>query len=207
MKGRESNRKRQAKRLRLEHQSFTAKEAIEAKSLWGSKVENPRQNLSCWPHVGELPGMRPRRPMFAQVALGVVVPFFMATIAMALGGFHQPLQRVTMSMQRWLFCCSFVSLVIPSTILLAFQPNTDAALNATSSLLLWPSHFMRIAADPHTPKSGVALVVGMSVVANVLAYLMIGLVVCVTNRVPLFEEQAASRRSVVRDIHYAALFF
>lgn len=37
--------------------------------------------------------------------------------------------------------------------------------------------FMLMAADPYTPKSGVALVVGMSVVANVVAYLIIGLVV------------------------------
>jgi hypothetical protein len=105
------------------------------------------------------------------------VPLLIAAVAMALGNFYEPLQRVTMSVRRWLFCCSVVGFVVPSTILLAFPPNTDAALNATSSLLLWPSHLMLMAADPYTPKSGVALVVGISVVANVLAYLIIGLVV------------------------------
>ena len=115
--------------------------------------------------------------MFAEIAPGIVVPLLMATLALLLGRFYQPLQRVTMSMRRWLFCCSIVGLVIPSTILLAFPPNTDAVLNATTSRLLWPSHFMLMAADPYTPKSGVALVVGMSVVSNILAYLIIGLVV------------------------------
>jgi len=115
--------------------------------------------------------------MFAEVAPGVVVPLLMAVVAMVLGRFYRPLQRVTMSMRRWLFCCSIVGFVIPSTILLASPSNTDAALNATSSRLLWPSHLMLMAADPYTPKSGVASVVGMSVVANVVAYLIIGLVV------------------------------
>jgi len=36
---------------------------------------------------------------------------------------------------------------------------------------------MLMAADPYTPKSGVGFVVGMCVVANVVAYLTIGLVV------------------------------
>ena len=115
--------------------------------------------------------------MFAEAVTGVVVPLMMATVATVLGRFCEPLQRVTMSKRRWLFCCSIVGFVVPSTILVAFPPNTDAALNATSSLLLWPSHFMLMAADPYTPKSGMAFVVGMSVLANVLAYLSIGLVV------------------------------
>lgn len=115
--------------------------------------------------------------MFADVVPGIVVPLLMATVAMVLGRFYEPLQRVAMSMRRWLFCCSIVGFVIPLLILLAFPPNTDAALNSTSSLLLWPSRLMLMAADPYTPKSGVAFAVGMSVAANVLAYLIIGLVV------------------------------
>ena len=128
--------------------------------------------------------------MFAEVAPGVVVPLLMATPAMVLGGFYKPLQGVRMSMPRWPFCGSIVGFVVPSTILLAFPPNTDAALNATSSLLLWPIHFMLMAADPYTRKSGVAFVVGISVVADVLAYLIIGLVV--------WSVAACKRRTRVR---------
>lgn len=115
--------------------------------------------------------------MFAEVVPGIVVALLMATVAMALGSLYEPLQRITTSKRRWLLCCSIIGFVVPSMILLAYPPNSDAALNATSSLLLWPSHFMLMAADPFTSKSGVALVVGMSVVANVLAYLIVGLFV------------------------------
>src|SRR5262249_54530444 len=115
--------------------------------------------------------------MFAEVAPGIVVPLLMATLALVLGRFYNPLRRVTMSMRRWLFYCAIIGFVIPSTILLAFPPHTDAALNAISSRLLWPSHIMLMAADPYASKSGVVLVVGMSVMANILAYFVIGLFV------------------------------
>ena len=115
--------------------------------------------------------------MFAEIAPGIVVPLLMAMAAMALSHSYEPLKRVTLSMRRWLFCCSVVGVVIPSAILLAFPPNTDAALNSTSSRLLWPSHIMLMAADPYTSKSGVAFVIVISIVANIMAYLFIGAVV------------------------------
>ena len=116
-----------------------------------------------------------RGTLSGELVPGFVVPFLMATVTLVLARFYEPLQRVTMSMRRWLCSCGVLGFAILLTILLSFPPNTDAALNATSSRLLWPSHIMLLAADPGTPKSGVAVVAGMSVVANVVAYTIIGL--------------------------------
>jgi hypothetical protein len=115
--------------------------------------------------------------MLAEIMPGLVVPFLIASAVMALGHFCQPLQYLTTSMKRWLLWCSTLGLIIPLVILLIYPPNTDTALNATCSRLLWPSVDTLMAADTYTPPSGVALVIGISVGANVLAYLGIGLFV------------------------------
>jgi hypothetical protein len=117
------------------------------------------------------------RSMLAEIMPGLVVPFLIASAVMAFGHFYQPLQYLTTSMKRWLLWCSTLGLIIPLVILLIYPPNTDTALNAACSRLLWPSVDMLMAADPYTPPSGVALVIGISVAANVLAYLAIGLLV------------------------------
>jgi Na+/serine symporter len=80
-------------------------------------------------------------------------------------------------MKRWLLWCSTLGLVIPLLILLMYPPNTDAALNALITRLLWPSRLILMAAPAHTPPSGVAFVIGISVMANILVYLGIGLLV------------------------------
>jgi hypothetical protein len=115
--------------------------------------------------------------MLAEITPGFVVPLLIASAAMAFGQFYRPLQYLTSSVKRWLLWCSTLGLIIPLLILLIYPPNTDAALNATSSRLLWPSHLMLMAADPYTPPSGVAFVIGISVGANILAYGGIGLLV------------------------------
>ena len=113
--------------------------------------------------------------MLAEVVPGIVVPFLIGMVVIVLGHFYKRLSLVTISMGRWLFYWSLIGFAVPSTILLAFPPNT--ALNEISSRLLWPTNIMLMAADPFTPKSGAALVVGISIVANVVTYLAIGAVV------------------------------
>jgi hypothetical protein len=115
--------------------------------------------------------------MLTAIAPGLVVPLLIASAVMTFGHFGQPLQHVTTSRKRWLLWCSTLGLIIPVVILLIYPPNTDAALNANSSRLLWSSVYMLMAADRYTPPSGVALVIGISVGANILAYFGIGLLV------------------------------
>ena len=115
--------------------------------------------------------------MLAETMPGLVVPLLLATAAMMLGQFFPKLRYLRMGMRRWLFACSALGLIVPLFILLIYPPNTGAALNASLSRFLWPTHIMLMAADPYTPPSGVALVIGISIGANVLAYLGIGLAV------------------------------
>jgi hypothetical protein len=116
-----------------------------------------------------------KRPMLAEIMPGLVVPLLIASALMAFGRSCQPLQYLTTSKKRWLLWCLTLGLIIPLVILLIYPPNTDAALNANCSRLLWPSADMLMAADRYTPPSAVAFVIGISVGANVLAYLGIGL--------------------------------
>jgi hypothetical protein len=115
--------------------------------------------------------------MLAEIMPGLVVPLLIASVLMAFGHSCQPLQHVTTTMKRWLLWCSTLGLIIPLVILLIYPPNTDAALNASCSRLLWPTVDMLMVADRYTPPSAVAFVIGISVGANVLAYLGISLLV------------------------------
>jgi hypothetical protein len=117
------------------------------------------------------------RSMLAEIMPGLVVPLLVASAVMVFGQFYRPLQYVTARMKRWLLWCSTPGLLVPLLILLIYPPNTDAALNASCSRLLWPSALMLMTADPYTPQSGVAFVIGLSVGANILVYLGIGLLV------------------------------
>ena len=115
--------------------------------------------------------------MLREMIPGIALLFLVASAAMVLGQFLLPLRYVTMHVGRWLLSWAALGLFIPSLILLIYPPNTDAALNATSSHLLWPSAIMLMAADPYTPRSGVAIVIAMSVAANIVVYSSIALVV------------------------------
>jgi len=115
--------------------------------------------------------------MLAEIMPGLVLPLLIAAVVMVFGQFYRPLQYVTASMKRWLLWCSTLGLVIPLLILLIYPPNTDAALNALCTRLLWPSALMLMAADLYTPPSGVAFVIGISIGANILLYLGVGLLV------------------------------
>ena len=113
--------------------------------------------------------------MLAEMMPGLIVPLLLAAAAIMLRQFFRPLRWLTTRMGRWLLGCSAIGLLVPLFILSIYPPNTDAALNATLSRFLWPTHMMLMAADSYTPTFGVAFVIGMSIGANILAYLGIGL--------------------------------
>jgi hypothetical protein len=115
--------------------------------------------------------------MLAEIMPGLVLPLLIASAVMAFGRFYRPLRYVTQSMKRWLSWCSILGLIVPVLILLTYPPSTDAALNAHSTRLLWPSGIMLLAADPYASRSAVAFVIGISVGANIFVYSGIGLLV------------------------------
>ena len=127
--------------------------------------------------VRELRFAKSEDSMLKEIMLGIALLLLIASAAMALGQFLQPLRSMTMSVTRWLLSWAALGLFVPSLILLIYPPNTDVALNATSSHFLWPTVIMLMAADPYTPAFGVAIVIAFSVVANIVVYISIALVV------------------------------
>jgi len=113
----------------------------------------------------------------AEVTPGILLPLLIAATALTVARLFPVLRFLSVSMRRWLFCCATAGLIVPAVILLTYPPNTDAALNAASGRLLWPSHLILMAGEPHDPPSTVAFLVGMSVFANIVAYMAIGLLV------------------------------
>jgi len=122
-----------------------------------------------------------KHSMLREILPGIIVPLLITSAAMLLGQFLQPLRYVTRRLTRWLLSCAALGLFIPLLILLIYPPNTDAALNATSSHLLWPSAIMLMAADPYTPPFGVAIVIALSVATNIVLYSTIAMAVWIVS--------------------------
>jgi hypothetical protein len=129
--------------------------------------------------------------MLSEIIPGLVLPLLIASAVMAFGQFYRSLRYVTQSMKRWLLWCSLLGLIVPVLILLTYPPSTDAALNAHSTRLLWPSGIMLMAADPYASRSAVALVIGVSLGANIVVYSGIGLLVWVASLTRHWQHQSS----------------